>query len=76
MPTHFHLRGTGTDLGDEVTYRYMSEAVIDQLQFDYPASCEVVPCACAGGEFVLDHEERGERAVSYTHLTLPTNREV
>ena len=33
-------------------------------------------CHPVGFQWVMEAKARGARAVSYTHLTLPTNREV
>ena len=40
------------------------------------AQDKVVDVGCGDGRFLLEAARRGAHAVSYTHLTLPTNREV
>src|SRR5665647_844250 len=74
-----HQPGNGADPGLRADEQRVAGHNLADLHGDPPFGTSVIPsvsCATLDSNTLRDPEEWALRAVSYTHLTLPTNREV
>ena len=75
--SHRHLRRTFTNLDQPATESELitikgARAPLESL----PERCNHILCPTTSNHVVDVHPNDSDKAVSYTHLTLPTNREV